>query len=44
MKHKVIASELTNKFLIDNIFPDWKLWNDLLNEISIENMSEKSLK
>ena len=44
MKHKVIASELTNKFLINNIFPDWKSWDDLLNEISIEKMSEKSLK
>ena len=44
MKHKVIASELTNKFLVNNICLDWKSWDDLLNEISTEKMSEKSLK
>ena len=44
MKHKIIVSELTNKFLINNIFPDWKSWDNLLNETSIEKISEESLK
>ena len=44
MKHNVIASELTNNFLINHIFPDWKSWDDLHNEISTEKMSEESLK
>ena len=44
MKHKIIVSELTNKFLINNIFSGWKSWDNLLNETSIEKISEESLK
>ena len=44
MKHKVIASELTNKYLIDNSFPDWKSWDNLLNEIGAEVTCPVSLK
>ena len=44
MKHKVIASELTNKYLIDNSFPDWKSWDNLLNEIGAEVTCTESLK
>ena len=44
MRHKVIASELTNKYLIDNSFPDWKSWDNLLNKIGAEVTCTESLK
>ena len=44
MKHKVIASELTDKYLIDNSFPGWKSWDNLLNEIGAEVIRHVSLK
>lgn len=44
MIHKVIASELTKKYLIDNLFSDWKSLDNLLNEIGAEVTCTESLK